>query len=103
MAQRTTVKDLEQLVRIIERAHGYDPDEAIWKRAEGRNVATIGRFYLDGAYGGYALYRIVTEGGGVSDISRIGHVPKRELETFLRGYLADLDDDVRKRAASEQR
>jgi hypothetical protein len=92
MTARTTVKDLEQLVRIIERAHGNDPDEPIWtRRPNGENVSTVGRFYLDGAYGGYALYRIVNTAGAVSDVSRIGHAPKKELETFLRGFVAGLD------------
>ena len=45
---------------------------------------TVGAFILDHAYGGVALYRVVTKKGGVNDIFNAGHMPKREL--FNRIY-----------------
>ncbi len=49
--------------------------------------ANIGVYYIDGAYGGYALYRIMSEGGGVTDVLNVGHVPKRELRELMFAFL----------------
>jgi len=57
-----------------------------------RARANIGNYHLSGAYGGVSLHRMSNEGGGVSDVFRCGHVPKRELAekmwAFLAGYEA---------------
>jgi hypothetical protein len=89
MSDTVTTKDLEQLCRIINGTVNGDPDLTPYSRVhpDGEYRANIGAFYVDGAYGGVALYRIVSEGGGVTDESHMGHQPKRELYRFLRGYL----------------
>jgi len=37
-----------------------------------------------------ALHEMVTDGGGVHDVSAFGHQPKRELYTFMCGMIAAL-------------
>lgn len=92
MTDRITQKDLEQLCRIINGAVNGDPDLEPYGRTEdGTFRANIGAYYIDGAYGGVALYRICTEGGGVTDESHMGHQPKRELYRFMHGYLDGIE------------
>jgi len=63
----------------------YAPD------ADGRQRAQIGNFHLSRAYGGFALHRMVTDGGGVSSPLSTGHIPARELLGLMHAYLAGLD------------
>ena len=89
--QRITQKDLEAVCRRINRTVNGTDDVPAWvKNEEGTFRATVGVYVLDGAYGGWSLERIVGESGGVSDVFRCGHVPKRELydrmQAFLDGY-----------------
>lgn len=93
MADRITSRDLEQLCRIVESRLTYPAGGPIWSRNDaGENVARIGAYYIDGAYGGVALYRIVTAGGGVTDVFSAGHMPKRELYNRMRAYIQGLED-----------
>jgi hypothetical protein len=109
VSTQTTKRDLEQAVRVINRRAGIVGD--VWRRvcAPGcpvddasvpepkhhtlacRNVATVGAYYLDGAYGGWALYRVVSESGGVEDVFRCGHRAKRELYLMLEAFLDGWD------------
>ena len=93
MSERITIRDLEGVCRRINRTvNGTDYQEPWTKDEDGHNRASIGVYYLDGAYGGYALYRMATESGGVSDVLGLGHLSKRELyhsmHAFLRGIEA---------------
>ena len=85
---RITDKNLETLCATLNRV--TNSPESGWERIEERNVANIGHYYIDGAYGGVALARIVNDGGGVRMI--IERCTKRELydqmHAFLRGYEA---------------
>lgn len=92
--ERITTKDLEAVCkRINHTVNGLPDDAPLWTRdpAKRHLSATIGMYYVDCAYGGYALYRMANEGGGVSEVFP-GHMPKRELynrmQAFLRGYEA---------------
>lgn len=76
---RVTVKDLEAIVNRINTITS-SPATSYTKLADGKFKANIGNYHLDGAYGGYALYRMDNIGGGVQDVLRVGHVPKRELQ-----------------------
>ena len=60
--------DLEVQVRRI---------NAINKVKAGYGVE--GCYYINYAYGGVALYKCTGNNGSVNDISRMGHVPKKEL------------------------
>lgn len=97
--ERITRKHLDSLAAILNRRMGFG-GASLWTRQRDtraedtswRNVATVGMFYIDGAYGGWALEQIVSEGGGVRDVFRCGHVPARELYGLIRAYLTALDD-----------
>tara|TARA_R100000329_G_scaffold27716_2_gene25805 strand:- start:1202 stop:1459 length:258 start_codon:yes stop_codon:yes gene_type:complete len=65
--ERITMKHLEYQLRILNSYFGI----------EGTEWNTVGRYYVEQAYGGYRLVRIVNEGGGERDISKRG--TKREI------------------------
>jgi len=49
--------------------------------------ANIGTFYLSQAYGGYDLYEMANERGGVRDLFRCGHMPARELNNRIAAFM----------------
>ena len=84
--ERITRKNLERLCGMINREAGTP--EATWtKRGDGQLVANIGNYCIDGAYGGWELQQIANDMGGVRDISKGGHVTKRELYDTMHAYL----------------
>lgn len=92
MADRITSRHLEQLVRVINVRVNGDPCSDLWQRDAGGDLtARLGAYYIDGAYGGVALYRMVTAGGGVSDVLGCGHVPKRDLYNRLQAFRRGLE------------
>jgi len=54
-------------------------------------VAQIGNYHLSGAYGGYALHKMETPGGGISDVFGCGHVTKRDLSARISAMIAGID------------
>lgn len=85
------MRDLEAVCARINRTLNGKECQPWYRDDSGKLRATIGAFYIDGAYGGYALYRMVNPGGGVSDVFRVGHVPKRELRNLMFAYLEGID------------
>ena len=53
--------------------------------------ANIGNYHLSGAYGGYALHRMETSGGGIMDVLAVGHVSKRELYNLMHAFIRGID------------
>lgn len=49
-------------------------------------------FEISRQYGKYALYRIVTPGGGTRDVFSTGHIPARELHAAMCAYRQGLED-----------
>jgi hypothetical protein len=87
---RITVAQLQAVIDRINREtdspmQPYAPD------ADGRQRAQIGNFHLSRAYGGFALHRMVTDGGGVSSPLSTGHISARELLDRMHAYLAGID------------
>lgn len=82
---RIKISDLENIVERINDITG-SPQET-WER-DGAGVlkSNIGNFHLDGAYGGWALHQIMSEGGGVHDIFH-GHYTKKELYWKMQAFL----------------
>jgi len=82
--QRITRKDLESATNRLNRITGHDPEP--YRKEGDKWVANIGNFHISGAYGGYALHRMVNQAGGVSDIFRQGHMPMRDLYNLIHAY-----------------
>lgn len=58
---------------------------------DGKPSAKIGNYHLSMQNGGYALYRIVNEGGGINDIFSRGHGTKRELYERICAYISGIE------------
>lgn len=92
MSDRISMKQLDQLCTILNRWNGSDGP--LWTREGNENHATIGAYYIDGAYGGVALYQMVTDGGGVTDVLSCGHTTKRDLYNRIRAFMIGIDAQV---------
>ena len=90
MKTQITLANLEAVVLRINKMTG-NPETSWTKNADGRHTANIGNYHLDGAYGGYALHRMQSVGGGVQDVFRIGHVSKRELYHQMFAFVAGIE------------
>ena len=66
-----------------------------YRTVDGKAVANKGNYHISGAYGGYSLHRMATEGGGVSDVFNCGHMPARQLAAIMSAYTAGLYDATR--------
>jgi len=88
MAHRYTMADLNGAVRGLNRIAGFSEEEAdapLCTRGEdGQNRAMVGRYTLQGAYGGYQLTQITNEGGGVRSLT--GYGTKREVYHLIQAY-----------------
>lgn len=87
--ERVTVKHLQQIVDRINRI--TDSPMVPYTMVDGKYKANIGNYHLSGAYGGWALHRICNDGGGVDDVLRIGHTPKRELRNAMFAFITGLE------------
>ena len=83
------MKQLEHMVSRINKATG-SPEASYTKHGD-KYTANIGNYHLDGAYGGWQLQRMCTDGGGVDQPIGGGYVPKRELYDKMRAYLAGIE------------
>lgn len=89
MAQRITQKDLEAVANRINLIT-KSPTEA-WKIVDGKHTGQIGCYHMSYAYGGAALHRMDTTGGGVQDVLRIGHQPKKDMYHAMHAFIRGLD------------
>lgn len=95
MSNRITQKDLEYLVKRINEATD-SPQEPYRRNGEkGKReagfTANIGNYHLDYAYGGVQLVRMVNEHGGITNVSRSCHTPKKELWQWMQAFLAGIE------------
>lgn len=91
MRDRVTEKELNNIIRRINQMTG-NPETPWTPKAKGHGMtANIGNYHLSGAYGGVSLHQMMNEGGGIHDVFRCGHVPKRELRDRLEAFIAGLD------------
>jgi len=91
--QRITEKQLEIVVGRINRVTGNPLDSWVQvteSSGKVRNVAQIGNYHLDWAYGGVMLVQMDNAVGGIHTIT--GRCTKREcyyqMQAFLRGIEA---------------
>ena len=88
--ERITQKMLERQVDRLNKLTGNSLKP--WTRNEsGKYCAQIGNFHIEGAYGGVSLFQMEKEPGGVHDIFRTGHIPKRELYGLINAYMEGID------------
>jgi hypothetical protein len=86
---RITRKNLQFIINRLNLATG-SPVETYVKGDDGRFHAQPGCWHLSGAYGGFALHRMVNASGGVSD--PFGHhMPARELYNRIHAMLIGLE------------
>lgn len=83
-----TLKMLQAKIDFINEETG-NPLEPYSKTERGF-VANVGNYHLSQAYGGVALVRMATGGGGVSMPTNSGHITKKELNHQLDGFIAAL-------------
>ena len=84
---RITQKTLESRVEAYNVTLGFTGK--LWNRVGKRNVATVGMYTVDAAYGGYKVALISNDGGGQSDITR-GFDTARNTIAAFNEFLADL-------------
>ena len=84
--ERITKKQLDGLTKWINELTG-NPTEP-WKKNEatGKYEPQANCYHLSGAYGGYALHQMCSEGSGVHDVFG-GHMPKRELYDKMHSFI----------------
>jgi hypothetical protein len=90
MSTRISIKFLQAQVDRLNRMTN-SPVESWTRGTDGKLRANIGNYHLDGAYGGYALERMVSEGGGVSNVLRVGHLPKAELSDRIDAFMTGIE------------
>jgi len=58
---------------------------------EATKKINIGHHTLSGAYGGWQLQRVTSDGGGVEALLSHGHIPKRELYNLITSYISGIE------------
>jgi hypothetical protein len=88
---RITQRDLEAVVKRINSI--TNNPESPWTRNKetGLNIASIGCYHLSGAYGGVSLNQMASDGGGVRDVFRCGHITKRDLYERMQAFITGLE------------
>jgi len=87
--QRVTEKQLESVVHRINIITN-SPQTTYTRSITGNYKANIGNYHLDHAYGGVALHRMHSDGGGVEDIFG-GHYSKRELLNRMFAFIKGIE------------
>ena len=93
MTTRITVSHLRKLCASLNAA--TDSPAHYWQDKESRSAA-LGHHTISCAYGGYALHRVCSPGGGLIDIFACGHVSARTLYCMMQAYLQGFADGKRK-------
>lgn len=89
MTQRITLAYLQAVIDRINLAMGTPM--LPYKSDDGHHKAQVGCYHLSRAYGGFSLHRMVTDGGGVSDVFGCGHVPARDLANRMHAFLDGIE------------
>lgn len=87
---RVTVKQLNILITKINKLTA-STETTYTKQTDGSLRSNIGNYHLSACYGGYALYRMDNEFGGVDDIFSVGHVTSGRLSDLMKAYIAGLE------------
>lgn len=79
-----TMANIEGTIARLNKITG-NPEASYTKHEDGKYTANIGNYYTDCAYGKVGINRMVSEGGGVTNIIPFG--TKRETYNRLHSYL----------------
>ena len=90
---KVTKDNLEHEINRVNLATG-SPLATWTKTVAGNYTANVGNYHLSGAYGGWQLQRICTEGGGVSVPFGGGYVSKAAMYAQLQAFLAGVNHEV---------
>lgn len=63
-----------------------------WCSIAGKHKAQIGNYHLDGAYGGYKLARMCSEGGAITNVLNCGYESKKDLLKLIEAYQRGLEE-----------
>lgn len=86
---RITQKHLDA---TVERINRVTKNELTPYTQKGEKFITnIGNYHISYAYGGASLHQMQTEGGGISDVFRCGHITKRDLYERMHAFLTALE------------
>lgn len=89
------IKNLQSQIDYLNEITG-NPKE-VWTRVNGQNVAHIGSYELTGAYGGWNLEQIVTDGGGVTMPLGSGFYPKKELYAKINAFIIGIETGLKQK------
>lgn len=91
---RITEKDLKSVVDRIN-SMTCSPMEP-YIRQDGRAIAQVGNYHIEGAYGGWQLCRIVNENGAITNVFNCGFVSKKEIYNLMQAFIYGLEIEVKK-------
>ena len=87
---RITKQDLERKVELLNHITGNPKEPYTFGNRDINRVRKCkhnpGCYHIDKAYCGYELVQM-HESGGVSDVLRTGHIPKKELYNMMSAYM----------------
>lgn len=87
--ERTTQKELEGLVNRLNAITGNNA-APYTKSADGKYTANIGNYHLECAYGGVKLVQMMSEGGGIRNITTHFDT-KRNCYMQIASYIAGIE------------
>ena len=88
---RESKKTLEALVDRINEVLGMPEKPYSDKRVDGYLIANIGNYHINSAYGGYSIYRMSNEHGGVNDGAMRGRYSLGEMVRLCRAFLDGIE------------
>jgi hypothetical protein len=100
--ERITIKHLQRLADHFNEITGSPRTYFQTAPQEfGKNKTTIGHYHIDSAYGGFALDRTCSDGGGVVCVLMRGSARdlQERMYAWLGGYRAAKDDLLVREAA----
>ena len=71
---------VDQLNSVTDSPRKYFSDD-------GKFTVNIDHYCISGAYGGYELQRVCTNGGGVRTLLNTGHIPKKQLYNLINAFI----------------
>lgn len=84
--ERITLAQLEGAVKRLNQVLNR-PIEPYTRGEDGKYRANLGNIHLSGAYGGYQVQEMASDGGGVRSLTP-GYAPKREIYNRVQAMIA---------------